>query len=61
MIEKDTVQEAYTDLAPRYEKTVDDELRTFWGWSYEGFVDHLIQHPPWLKTKKSSTLPPEPL
>ncbi len=43
---KKAVKEAFTELAPRYEETVDDELRTFWGWSYEGFVDHLIAQTP---------------
>lgn len=43
---KKAVKEAFTELAPRYEETVDEELRTFWGWSYEGFVDHLIEQTP---------------
>ncbi len=37
------VHEAFTDLAPRYETVVDQELKTFWGWSYQGFVDQLIE------------------
>ncbi|MFO8036383.1 MAG: methyltransferase domain-containing protein [Anaerolineales bacterium] len=43
---KKAVKEAFAELAPRYEETVDDELRTFWGWSYQGFVDHLIEQTP---------------
>lgn len=37
----DVVIEAFTELAPRYEKTVDQELRRFWGLSYEQFIDRL--------------------
>lgn len=43
---KKATKEAFTELAPRYEETVDDELQTFWGWSYQGFVDNLIQQTP---------------
>lgn len=38
----DEILAAFTELAPRYEQTVDDELRRFWGWSYEGFADWLL-------------------
>lgn len=37
----DVVIEAFTELAPRYEKTVDQELRRFWGLSYGQFIDRL--------------------
>ena len=43
MEEQDIVIEAFTELAPRYEKVVDSELNRFWGWSYAGFVDRLIK------------------
>jgi ubiquinone/menaquinone biosynthesis C-methylase UbiE len=33
---------AFTELSPRYEQVVDGELKKFWGWSYEGFIDNLI-------------------
>jgi len=46
MREKKAVKEAFTDLAPHYEETVDSELQTFWGWSYQGFVDSLIKNTP---------------
>lgn len=46
MRERKAVKEAFTDLAPRYEKTVDGELHTFWGWSYKGFVDQLTEQTP---------------
>jgi len=36
------VVEAFTELAPSYEETVDRELRTFWGTSYEEFINHLV-------------------
>lgn len=32
----------FTELSPRYEQVVDSELSTFWGWTYQGFVDYLI-------------------
>lgn len=31
-------------MAPHYEETVDNELRKFWGWSYDQFVKKLIEH-----------------
>lgn len=37
------VVKAFTELAPRYEETVDQELRRFWGLSYREFVDRLIE------------------
>ncbi len=42
MKRKNVIIEAFTDLSPRYEQVVDGELRKFWGWSYEGFIDNLI-------------------
>ncbi len=42
MDQKKAVEEAFTDMAPRYEEVVDLELRRFWGWSYRDFVDQLI-------------------
>jgi len=43
MKEKDPVHEAFTELAPRYEQAVGQELQTFWGWSYQDFIDQLIK------------------
>jgi len=43
MTSKDVVIEAFTELAPGYEKVMDQELRRFWGLSYEQFVDKLIK------------------
>lgn len=43
LTEKDVVVEAFTELAPRYEQVVDGELRRFWGWSYDGFVERLLE------------------
>lgn len=43
MKENDPVQEAFAELAPRYEQAVDQELRTFWGWSYQDFIDQLVK------------------
>ncbi len=46
MEEQDVIIEAFTELAPRYEKVVDNELNRFWGWGYAGFVDRLIELTP---------------
>jgi ubiquinone/menaquinone biosynthesis C-methylase UbiE len=46
MEEQEVVVEAFTELAPRYEKVVNTELNRFWGWSYSGFVDRLIELTP---------------
>ncbi len=42
MNQQNEVIEAFTDMAPRYAQVVDTELSRFWGWSYEGFVNHLV-------------------
>jgi ubiquinone/menaquinone biosynthesis C-methylase UbiE len=41
-----TLIQAFSEMAPQYEKKVNHELNTFWGWSYDGFIDHLIQAAP---------------
>ena len=46
MEEKETIVEAFTELAPRYEYIVDKELQKFWGWSYQSFIDNLIASTP---------------
>ena len=46
MEEQEVVVEAFKELAPRYEKVVNTELNRFWGWSYSGFVDRLIELTP---------------
>ncbi len=43
MDHKKAVEEAFADLAPRYEKVVDSELRLIWGWTYKEFVDQLLE------------------
>lgn len=43
MSDKNIIIETFTELAPRYEEVVNAELGRFWGWSYEGFVNHLIK------------------
>jgi len=40
---KDVVVEAFTELAPSYEQTIDRELNQFWGLSYQSFVERLIK------------------
>jgi ubiquinone/menaquinone biosynthesis C-methylase UbiE len=42
MATADVVVEAFTDLAPNYEDTMDGELRRFWGLSYEEFIERLV-------------------
>ena len=44
MDEKEVVVEAFTELAPRYESVVDNELHKFWGWSYEGFINYMVEN-----------------
>ena len=44
MKEKEVVVDAFTELAPRYESVVNDELNKFWGWSYEGFINFLVDN-----------------
>jgi len=39
----DVIINAFTELAPRYEQVVDSEFQRFWGWSYAGFVERLIE------------------
>ena len=46
MNNKDNIIETFTELAPRYEEVVNAELNRFWGWSYAGFVNQLIQATP---------------
>jgi ubiquinone/menaquinone biosynthesis C-methylase UbiE len=46
MSDKDHIIETFTELAPRYEEVVNAELNRFWGWSYTGFVNRLIQMTP---------------
>jgi len=46
MNDKENIIETFTELAPRYEEVVNDELNRFWGWSYTGFVKQLIQTTP---------------
>lgn len=43
MSEKENIIETFTELAPRYEEVVNSELNRFWGWSYTGFVNQLLQ------------------
>ena len=52
MKEKQAVQEAFTDLSSHYEGTVDGELNTFWGWSYQSFVDQLVERTEILENQK---------
>ena len=42
MKEKQVIQEAFSELSPRYEEAMDNELKLFWGWSYNKFLEELI-------------------
>lgn len=46
MEEQEIVVEAFTELAPRYEIVVNNELNKFWGWSYTGFIQFLLDNTP---------------
>ena len=52
MKEKQAVKEAFTELSSHYEDTVDGELQTFWGWSYQSFVDQLVDRTEILENQK---------
>jgi ubiquinone/menaquinone biosynthesis C-methylase UbiE len=39
----DNIVETFTELAPRYERTMDRELRFMWGLAYRDFVNRLVQ------------------
>ncbi len=41
-----TVIEAFSEMAPEYERKVNNELQRFWGLSYYGFIDNLIDMTP---------------
>lgn len=44
MSDTQRVIDAFTEMAPRYEETVDRELRTFWGVGYHDFVEMILGH-----------------
>jgi len=52
MKEKQVVQEAFTEFSSHYEETVNSELNTFWGWSYQSFVDQLVNRTEILENQK---------
>lgn len=43
MSDNKAVKEAFSGLAPRYETVMNTELKLFWGWSYDEFVNQLIE------------------
>ena len=43
MNEKDHVTEAFTELAPNYYQTMNQELVQFWGISYQKFVENMVR------------------
>jgi ubiquinone/menaquinone biosynthesis C-methylase UbiE len=46
MTDRDTLVEAFSEMAPDYEQKVNTELNFFWGWSYQGFLNELIRKTP---------------
>ncbi len=38
--------DAFTKLAPRYERVLDFELNLFWGWNYKAYVNYLMDQIP---------------
>ena len=43
MKDKKVLTKAFTEMAPHYEETVNNELQTFWGWGYDSFIDELVE------------------
>jgi demethylmenaquinone methyltransferase/2-methoxy-6-polyprenyl-1,4-benzoquinol methylase len=52
MDQKKIVADAFNDMAPNYEAIVDGELKRFWGWHYDDFVNELLSHLPTPATGK---------
>ena len=46
MSDKRYIIDAFTEISARYEQVVDGELQKFWGWSYDSFVENLVQSTP---------------
>ena len=46
MKSKQNITAAFTEMAHRYEQTVDQELKTIWGWSYDAFVAAVVKEIP---------------
>lgn len=46
MDDQKTIIKTFTELAPRYEETVDAELSLFLGWRYQRFIETFIKHIP---------------
>jgi ubiquinone/menaquinone biosynthesis C-methylase UbiE len=44
--EKELLVDAFSDMAPDYERKVNAELNLFWGWSYSGFIGELMARTP---------------
>ncbi len=52
MKEKKAIQEAFTELSSHYEEVVDGELNLFWGWSYDTFLQELVNQTTILENQK---------
>lgn len=40
--ERSLITDAFTELAPIYSETVDSELRQYWGFGYQQFVEYIV-------------------
>lgn len=43
MVDTENIVETFTELAPRYEETMDSELRELWGIAYHDFVNDIVE------------------
>lgn len=46
MDDKNNIIKTFTELAPKYEESVDSELSLLWGWRYKSFVETFLNHVP---------------
>ena len=46
MVDTENIVETFTELAPRYEETMDGELQELWGIAYPDFVNDIVESIP---------------
>jgi ubiquinone/menaquinone biosynthesis C-methylase UbiE len=44
MKERDRIVAAFSEMAPRYEEKMNNELNRFWGWNYDEFVNRMLKN-----------------
>ncbi|MCJ7734894.1 MAG: methyltransferase domain-containing protein [Anaerolineales bacterium] len=52
MKEKQAIKKFFTELSTHYEETMDGELKLFWGWSYQSFLEKLVNRTDIQKNQK---------